>query len=343
MLDDLKYIHQRDKSDALGIAEKQWQQLQQEYGVAFPEGHTFSNVVVAGMGGSALAAEYVPTWPGLTVPYQVVKNYALPDHVGKDTLLIASSYSGNTEETLSALDEAEKAGAFIAVISAGGKLAERAEEKAYPYYKLPSDFQPRMAAFYNFAALTELLISAGLVDASAKEELKAAAEFVRGSVSKWRPDVATSTNQAKQIALELVGKSPVIYSGHEMYPAAYKWKISVNENAKNVAWCNHFPEFSHNEFLGWSSHPLDKPYTPVFLRSSFDHPQVAKRFGITRKLLSGRLPEPVVVEAEGASPLEQIVWLTVLGDFVSLYLALLNNLDPTPVELITKLKEELVK
>lgn len=340
VLDDLKYIHQRDKSDALGVAEKQWQQLQQKYEAKTIDA-VVENVVLAGMGGSALAATFVSTWPGIEVPFEITRNYDIPRYVSDKTLFIASSYSGNTEETLEALGKAESKGATIAVISAGGKLAEIAKDKGYPLYELPTNFQPRMAVFYNFAALVQLLVSAGLVVETALDELKKASEFLRVEAQNWRPDVATKDNLAKQFALELVGKSPVVYGGNLLFPAAYKWKINFNENAKNVAWCNQLPEFNHNEFLGWSSHPTEKPYAPVFLLSNSDHTQIKKRFDVSEKLLSGKMPLPLRVDAKGSTVLEQLLWVITLGDFVSLYLALLNNLDPTPVDLIEKLKTEL--
>lgn len=341
MLDDLKYIHEKDAQDALGIAEKQWQQLQHLYPVAGQPLKGVSNVVVGGMGGSALAASLLTSWPKLTVPFEVVRTYSVPAYVGESTLFIASSYSGNTEETLSALEEAARKGARLAVIAAGGALAEYAADNNLPYYQLPGGLQPRMAVFYNLAALIQLLEAAGLAAAGCSEELSQAAEWLSGQVADWRADVPTAQNRAKQLALELMGKSPVVYGGTLLYPAAYKWKINFNENAKNVAWCGALPEFNHNEFLGWSSHPVDKPYAVIDLRSSFEHPRIQKRFEITERLLSGRRPAALVVEAEGDTPLRQLLWVIVLGDFVSLYLALLNGLNPTPVELIEKLKKAL--
>jgi len=139
----------------------------------------------------------------------------------------------------------------------------------------------------------------------------------------------------------MIGLSPVIYAGPLLSPVAYKWKISINENAKNVAWWNEFPEFNHNEFLGWSSHPVDKPYSVIDLRSSFEHERITKRMELTAKLLSGRRPAPMIVHAEGDSLLEQLLYTMVLGDFVSIYMALLNGINPTPVELIEKFKIEL--
>jgi len=342
MLDDLKIIHHRDKSDALGVAAKQWQQLKHDFSKVEPvEGGDFKNVVLGGMGGSALAAALASRAYNLVVPFEIVRDYDVPEYVGSETLFIASSYSGNTEETLAALERAETKGAAVAVIAAGGKLAVTAKNKKYPLYKLPANLQPRMAVFYNLAALTQLLVSKKLLPPETVAELHGAADWLGTKIGNWLPDVATSKNEAKQIAQDCIGLSPVIYGGPLLYPVAYKWKINFNENAKNLAWCNQLPEFNHNEFMGWSSHPVDKPYRVIFLRSSFDHPQVAKRFEVSQKLLSGKWPHPNEVVAVGDTRLRQVLWTTLLGDFVSLYTAILNNNDPTPVELIEKLKKEL--
>lgn len=337
MLDDLKYIHERDAQDALGIAEKQWQQFQQTYDTtAIPDGIT-TDVVVAGMGGSGLAAMFLPVWPGISVPYAVSKGYDLPAHVNKNTLLICSSYSGNTEETLSALEQGEAKGAQIVVVASGGKLAEAAKAKNYPWLALPTGFQPRMTLGYQLSALVQILEAAGHINGKTPE-LQKAAEWLKSQTAGWRPDVAAKDNLSKQIAQELMGKSPVIYAGPKLFPAAYKWKISFNENAKNVAWCNAVPEFNHNEFLGWTSHPTDKPYAVIDLRSNLEHERVQKRFEVSERLLSGKRPSPEVVNAEGTDIIEQLLWTVALGDFVSLYLALLNGLNPTPVDLIEKFK-----
>src|SRR5690606_28609310 len=140
----------------------------------------------------------------------------------------------------------------IIVIASGGQLVTRAEEKGYPLFRLPADLQPRMAVFYNFAALTQL--SDQLVSAGKMDELHKTADWLGRQAEELLPDVPTAKNRAKQIAQELMGNSVVIYSGPKLYPAAYKWKINLNENAKNIAWCNQYPEFNHNEFLGWTSH-----------------------------------------------------------------------------------------
>lgn len=341
MLDDLKYIHNKDAQDALGIASKQWQMLETTYDLPKLD-FAIDNVVFAGMGGSALWALLSKTWPGYNVPFEVWRKYDAPDYVSDKTLMVISSYSGNTEETLSALAAGEKANAQIVIAAGGGKLIEIAKEKGYPYTLLPESSQPRFAALNGLKSLVTILEKAGLTNAAdAEKTLHNAAEFLKKEIAQWLPDVPTAQNPAKQLALEIAGTSPVIYAGPEMFPAAYKWKISFNENAKNVAWCNEIPEFSHNEFLGWTSHPVDKPYSVIDLRSSFEHERVQKRFTVTERLLSGNRPAPHVIEAKGDSELEHLLYCVAFGDFVTLYTALLNGLNPTPVDLIEKMKKAL--
>lgn len=338
MLDDLKLIHQRDAQDALGVAEKQWQQLTHDYQVKLPRFDSINNVVLAGMGGSALPAVFLRSWPGTLVPFEITRDYSLPDYVDDHTLFISSSYSGNTEETLAALSEAESRNAQIVVISAGGKLTERAKAKGYPLFAIPGGIQPRMCSFYFLAALVQILQPQGLVKDGKLTELHTAAKWLEGQTAAWKADVPAKANPAKRLALELVGKSVVVYSGPKLFPAANKWKICMNENAKNVAWVNQYPEFNHNEFIGWSSHPVQKPYAVVEIRSKLENKRVQQRFIVSEKLLSGLRPSPHVVEPQGKTVLQQLLWSSNFGDFVSLYVALLNGLNPTPVDLVEKLK-----
>jgi glucose/mannose-6-phosphate isomerase len=339
MLDDLKMIHERDAQDALGVAEKQWEQLGHDFGVKLEGFKDIANVVLAGMGGSALPGVFLRSWPGTLVPFEIVRDYELPTYVGAETLFISSSYSGNTEETLAAIKAAEAAKARIVVLAAGGKLADYAKEKGYPLFTIPSGIQPRMSSFYFLAAFIQMLEPLGLVGKGSLDELRAAGQWLRDQTAPWRPDVATKDNPAKRLALELIGKSVVVYSGPKLFPAANKWKICMNENAKNIAWVNQYPEFNHNEFVGWSSHPTQKPYAVVEIRSNLENERVQKRFVITERLLSGLRPAPQVVEPLGKTLLQQLLWASNFGDFTSLYVALLNGLNPTPVDLVEKLKK----
>jgi len=343
MLDDLKLIHERDPEDALGVVEKQWQQLGHEFGVDASKFSGIDNVVLAGMGGSAWPAVYLNTWAQPSVPFEIVRDYTLPAYVGKNTLFISSSYSGNTEETLSALTEAENRGAQVAVIAAGGKLEEVAKAKQHVLYTIPGGIQPRMSSFFFLVAMAELLEPLGLIPKGKLAELRSVGGWLKEQITSWGPTTPTDKNAAKQLALELIGKSVVVYSGPKIFPAANKFKICLNENAKNVAWVNQYPEFNHNEFIGWSSHPTEKPYAVVEIRSNLEHERVQKRFTVSEKLLSGKRPAPLIIEPQGETHLQQLLWTSNFCDFVSVYVALLNGIDPTPVGLVEKLKVELDK
>lgn len=341
-LNDPNARAQIDTKDALGFTMAQPGQLTHDFGLA----HTahfgeIDNVVFAGMGGSSLVAEFARTWPGLDVPFVISKEYRLPSFISARTLVIAASYSGNTEETLEALNKAEEKGAQIAIIAHGGKLLEIAQQKGYVVAVLPESPQPRTGVFYAYRALVEILMAAKLIEAGGVDQLSNVSDRLTEAVKAWAPDIADDQNEAKQLALAMVGKTPIVYGGPLTYPAAYKWKIDVNENAKNTAWCSQLPEFNHNEFIGWSSHPIEKPFAVIDLLSSFEHPRVLKRFEVTDRLLSGKRPKSISVQAKGETVLEQLLYLVLLGDMATTYLALLNGVDPTPVELVERFKKEL--
>lgn len=346
MLDDLQKIHERDPHDALGVAEKQWQQLSYEYDLGgWRPGESIHNIVHSGMGGSALWALLSQSWPGWKFPFEVVRGYDIPAYVGPHTLFIVSSYSGNTEETLSSLAQAEAKGAQIVIITSRGKLEEIAKEKGYLLIKLPTVIPPRYGCMYGFKGLITLGEELDLLAVpDARQELTAASEFLQDSIAAWVPTVPTSRNRAKQLAQEILGRSPVIYGGPLLAPAAHKWKIGFNENAKNVAWEYAFPEFNHNEFTGWTAQPEQKPYTIIYLLSSFDNERIKKRFELSNKLLSGRWPAPEYVEVRGENKAKQLIWAVALGDFVSLYTALQNGVSPIDLgdkDIIERFKKEL--
>ncbi len=343
LLDDSNVVAQRDPQDALGFAARQPEQLAHDFGLAGqkPFDKPIHNVVFAGMGGSSLVAELAKTWPALSVPFEVSKTYTLPDFVNENTLVIAASASGNTEETLEALMHAEEKGAQIAVVSSGGKLTERAKAAGHVFVERPKVPQPRYGVFYDYRALVEILVAAGLVENPMIDQLARLVDPLEKAITNWVASVPAEQNYAKQLADQMVGKTPIIYGGPLMYPAAYKWKISVNENAKNTAWSNFLPEFNHNEFIGWSSHPVEKPFAVVDLISSFEHPRILERFELIDRMLSGMRPKALNVQLEGDSALEHMLYAVLLGDFATLYLALLNGVNPTPVDLVEKFKKEL--
>lgn len=345
MLDDLSLIKQRDPQDALGVAASEYKQTDFEIDIqnAPSSPVQISNVIVTGMGGSALAAMTTKVWlkNEVKVPFEIYRSYDIPAYLGQESLVIASSYSGNTEETLSFLEQSQSAGATLAILASGGKLIELASQSRLTFVQLPSNMQPRMAVNYNLKALASLLVSFGLIDSSKLDELSAQSVFLDEETKNWLPSVPTSENYAKQLAMTIAGKTPVFYGGSLTSPVAYKFKISINENSKNVAIWNEYPEVSHNEFLGWSSHPIEKPFAVFDIISSLEHAQILRRFDLTDKLLSGKRPKANRIELRGESLIAQLLWGGLLADFVGIYLGILNGVDPTQVDLIEKLKNEL--
>lgn len=344
LLDDLNTIKQRDTKDALGVAQKEPDQLLKALGVKnLPSKLTkIDQIVVAGMGGSALAGDFARDWLDLPLPFQVVKDYVLPSYVSQGTLVIACSFSGNTEETLAAFEDAREKGAHLVIAAGKGKLVEIAERDNLPHVIMPYDgVTPRMFLPTNLRAFLEIFVAYDLVSKSVLDELASAAKNLKKAVSAWAPSVPFEQNIAKQYAWSCAGKTPIFYAAGRFRSAAYKWKIAINESSKNTAWCHELSEFNHNEFMGWASHPVEKPFAVFNLRSSFDHPRIGLRFDISERLLSGLRPKATDIHLEGETMLEQLLWSNILADTVSAYLGILNGVDPAPVPLIEKLKQEL--
>jgi len=342
-LDNKAFVEERDKDKALKVALEEALQLVNDMPVEhmLADVPVIENIVIAGMGGSALAGDMIRDWLDLTMPVVVVKQYELPAFVSENTLVIASSFSGSTEETLSMVADARHKGAVLAVTAGGGPLLDLAKSEELPYVYMDFKGAQRMGMLQNLRAFVEIYVQFGIVPATVLDELRSAGRAAHEAVKVFALENPSSDNLAKQLAWQAAGKTEVIYAGYRFRSVAYKWKISFNENAKNVAFNNEYSEFNHNDFIGWSSHPIEKPFAVFDLRSSFDHPRVKQRFELSDRLLSGMRPKAITVDLRGESMLEQMVYGCVLGDFVSIYLAILNGIDPTQVDLIWKLKNEL--
>ncbi len=345
MLDDINVIKQYDPGDVLSgvlnIPE------QARYEVVVHEGSNqrrdFKNIVIAGMGGSALAADMVRvlTAGWLHLPLEVVKGYDLPGFVGEETLVIAVSHSGNTEETLSCYQQALDKKSCLAVMSTGGELIKRANNDNITYAQIPAGTQPRMSTVYHLRGLLKLLQNFWVIDGDLYNQVADSADWLEGEISHWTPAVPEKNNLAKQIAKMTIGKTLVIFGGELTWPLAYKWKISWNESAKNLAFSNQYPEFNHNEFIGWSLHPVEKPFTVFDIRSNLERARIRERMELSDRLLSGKRPKAHVLELQGGTLMQQLLWGLVLADAASIYTAILNGVNPGPVHLIEKLKAEL--
>lgn len=343
MLDDKSVISQRDPSGSLEAMLSLSDQMTFEPQIEGEVSSGFDNVVLAGMGGSALAADMIRELAGsqFSVPVEVVKGYSLPNYASKNTLVIAISHSGNTEETLSCYDEAKQRGCIVAIMAGGGKLYDKATEDGYVRTKVPSDTQPRMSTVYHLRALLYLLQQFEVINGELYDQVAGSAAWLSEQLQSWSPEISTEENLAKQIATQSAGKNVIFYGGQLTGPVAYKWKISWNESAKNIAFYNKYPEFNHNEFMGWTSHPIEKLFIVFDIRSSFELPRIAERMELTDKLLSGKRPKAEVIQLQGENLVQQMLWGLALADTSSIYLAILNNVDPTPVELIERFKKEL--
>lgn len=344
MLDDKNVIKQRDTSNSLAgvlnVPEQAYFEPKLHNQILMRD---FKHVIIAGMGGSALAADMVKvlTAGWLHIPFEVVKGYSLPGFVNENSLVIAISHSGNTEETISCYHDARQKGAALAAVATGGNLLDVARQDGVAHVEVPGGAQPRMSTIYHLRALLKVLEQFRIIDGDLYQQVADAGEWLSQEVKKWAVEVSETENYAKQLAKLTIGKTPVFFAGELTWPLAYKWKISWNESAKNVAFWNQYPEFNHNEFIGWSSHPIEKPFAIVDLRSNLERSRIRERMELSDRLLSGKRPKAVAVELQGDTLMRQLLWGLTLGDSASIYTAILNGVDPAPVALVERLKKEL--
>ncbi|MCK4657643.1 MAG: bifunctional phosphoglucose/phosphomannose isomerase [candidate division Zixibacteria bacterium] len=302
------------------------------------------HVVVCGMGGSAIGADLVRSYLGdrLKIPMVICRHYGLPGFVGRNTLAIGSSYSGNTEETLTAIAEANKAGARIICVTTGGKLEAMAAENSWNCLKIPPGLMPRAALAYSFAPLLVLMSRMGFVP-GCDNELEKAASATRKRSEKY--SIESEGNAAMELANRIYGRIPIIYAAQDHFDAvALRFKGQVCENSKQLAFANVYPEFNHNELVGWELYePFVDKLIVLTLKDIDDHLRVTARMRIVNSLFSKRKIEAIELSSDGDSLLSRMLSLIQLGDFASFYLAILNGVDPSPVKVIDYLKSALEK
>ena len=302
------------------------------------------NVAVCGMGGSAIAADLVAGAYSerLRVPMATIRDYRLPGWVGEDTLVVLSSYSGTTEETLTCALEATDRGALCVAFTSGGKLAERyGAEDGVPTLLLPGGLQPRAALLRSLVPLVVVLERMGVIPAHA-HELDEARETIAGAVEALGPSVPAASNPAKQLAGLLRGHLPMIWGGELTSAVAVRWKGQINENAKLPALVGVLPELDHNEICGFEGvAELGLRPRVVMLRDPRHHPQVLRRMDLTRTLVEPHVAGVSDVTAEGEGALARMLDLVMMGDYTSIYLALARGVDPGAIDLIHRLKDGL--
>jgi glucose/mannose-6-phosphate isomerase len=296
-------------------------------------------LVVAGMGGSAAGGRLAlgALGPRLRRPLTVADGYALPGWAGPDTLVLCSSYSGATEETLAAYDDAGGRGAPRLVATSGGALADRARRDGVPVIPLPGGFQPRAAVGYSLVSALEAAALCGAAPA-VRDEVEAAAALAGRLAAEWGPE-GPEDGEAKGLARRLHGTVPVIAGAELAASAAYRWKCQINENAGLPAFASVLPELDHNEVVGWPAADGLGRFSAVFLEDPAAHPRNALRAELTAGLVGAAVVERVA--ARGETPVERLVSLVLLGDLVSLYLAVLRGEDPVAIAPIDALKAAL--
>jgi glucose/mannose-6-phosphate isomerase len=297
---------------------------------------TYNNIVISGLGGSGIGGKIVSQLvsENVQVPIVCVNDYVLPEFVNKNTLVIISSYSGDTEETVAAMEVAEKKGAEIVCITSGGKIAKRAAEKGYNAIIIPGGNPPRAMFGYSSVQLFFVLNTYGFIDNSFEGEIEKAITLLETNKEQIRKD-------SKSICDKVVDRIPVLYSEAQYEGVAIRWRQQINENSKMLCWHHVFPEMNHNELVGWTGG--DNRVAVVILRNEDDHKRSQLRMELCKKLMGEKCDTVIEAWSKGSSRIERSYYLIHLGDWLSIDLAESRNEDAVAIPAIIFLKGELSK
>lgn len=350
-LDDSGRTAAIDSSDVLAAVERFADQCREAWSIGssattLPDATDVSSVVVLGMGGSGVSGDVVRSVvePRLGTPFRTIKGYGpLPEWVGRNTLLFAVSYSGDTEETLDAFAASQERGARAVTISSGGSLRELARAHGTAHIDVPSGLQPRASLGYLTLPILAVLSKVGLVP-PLQEDLDEATEVLDRLAARCHRSVDTAHNPAKDLAGRIFGRIPIVYGAEGLSAtAAYRFKCDLNEYGKTPAFWHFFPELDHNEIVGWNqlSDLTSRRFVSVLLRDADEHPRISMRYEITRRLIEASFAEVVEVRPAGRLPLARILSFVLLTQLAAIYVGLSYGVDPGPVEVIEDLKKEL--
>lgn len=351
-LDDLNALSELDSEGVLGAVERFSEQCREGWEIGrsasgLPDAGGVESIVVLGMGGSGVSGDVIQSVvePRLPVPFRVIKSYGpLPEWIGRNSLVFAVSYSGSTEETVAALEEAHERGCRAVTISSGGPLAEMARRYGLAHIQVPTGLQPRASLGYLTLPILGALIKVGLIP-DMKDDLDEAIDVLAELEARCHRKQPTTENPAKDLAARIVGRIPVVYGGHGLAAtAAYRFKCDLNEYGKTPAFWNVLPELNHNEVVGWNqlSEVTRQNVVLILLRSGDEeHERVSLRFEITRELVEDRFADVIEVPGQGRSALARLLSLVLITQLASIYVGLAYGVDPGPVAVIQKLKAEL--
>jgi len=348
-LDDERGLRAGDPSGMLDALAAVARHCREGYGAGrsapdLPSGEGVTSVAFVGMGGSAVSGDVVRALYAdrLRVPVVVVRSPELPEWCGPHTLLVASTYSGDTAETLAAFETALERGCRVVAVTSGGRLGARASELELGRVIVPGGLMPRAALGYLLLGSIGALESIGLVPAAAGE-LNDAARELEALADQLGPAVPTDINPAKQLAHAIGERVPVVWGAEGIGAvAASRWKTQMNENAKVPAWWSALPELDHNEVVGWSGDRGHGSFL-VVLRHEGEHPDVAARVPLSIEIAQASGARAQEVWAHGGTALARALTLIAQGDFTATYLGLLHGVDPSQIEAIVRLKRELAQ
>jgi glucose/mannose-6-phosphate isomerase len=350
-LDDLEYFKKIDTLDMLGEIDNLPDQLANAYQLGMqqtlPDVKEVRQVVIAGMGGSAIGADLLASYCAslAPLPVSVHRDYGLPLFArGPETLVICSSHSGNTEETLDAFEAALQAGCRIMVVCTGGELAKRAKEKGIPFWTFEHKGQPHAAVGFSFGLLLALFERLGFIQGQ-KDAMDDAIASMKRSQSHLRADIPAVKNPAKRYAGQLMGRWVTIMGSGLLTTVARRWKGQINEVAKAGANFEFLPEANHNTLAGtmYPEETLNAHTMTIFLCAASDHPRNHLRMDLTRKAFMLEGLNTDFIEARGNTPLAHM-WTTILfGDYMAYYLAMAYGVDPTPVKALVDFKQAMTE
>ncbi|WP_343634849.1 bifunctional phosphoglucose/phosphomannose isomerase [Fluviicola sp.] len=294
------------------------------------------NIVICGMGGSGIGGKIVAQWVqnSCSVPVLSVQDYTLPAFVDKYSLVIGSSYSGNTEETLFALEDAKAKGATIIGICSGGALAEFCKSNQYQYVIVPGGNPPRTALAFSLVQLSNIFLQLGYAHSTILNEISNGKNLIDS-------ESAHIKSEAMRVAHELQKRTVAVYAGAEYEGITIRARQQFNENSKELSWQNVIPEMNHNELVGWGGG--DNRYACLFIQTGDLSMRNQKRFDISVERTKSKTDKVVVISAKGATPVEKSIYLIHLIDWTSLYISDLKHGDPIEIDIIDYLKEELGK
>jgi glucose/mannose-6-phosphate isomerase len=346
VLDDLDKVRKIDKSNMLTLcaeASKHYSKAAKlAYKISFDHLPKPKTVIVAGAGGSAIGGELLKDWARdkINVPIEICREYSLPAYAKDKTLVFIVSYSGETEEALGVLLDAVRRNCMIICISSGGQLLQFSEKLKLPHLRVPSGMPPRAALPYLFAPIPLVLERLGLIS-NVSVELSEVVRILEKAKDENSPKASLSDNFSKKLASNLVGTVPIVY-GFGIYRAvAQRFKQQFNENSKVPSKWEFFPELNHNEIVGWASSKLAENFSVVFIRDEDEPPEIRWRIEVTKELISEKVKRIFEIWSVGKSRLARMLFSVYIGDLVSVYLAIIQGVDPTPVEAITLLKERI--